>query len=193
MSTTIKVAAFTLGIVLLLAFLFGAPLMHMMFGDDDERPPIIVRNGSLIFESDKDWMTDPSGTHRFKPDHAKGKSVVDYSVVVTGSSTAACTGATLTGTDVFVDYLASASAPSKQFHFFRKLHMGKMKHEPVLDSPDALTVVPQAGTAPAQLVYPAGPEGWISNVTVGTASCAFSQPADATARKAVRVEIKPTS
>jgi len=191
-STKVKVAVVLLGIAALLAFGFRRVLFHKMFAEDEDRPPIIVHNGSLLFDSAKNWKKDPSGTHRFKLDHTKGASVGVYSVVMTGSSTPSCTAATLSGFDVFVDYLADSTAQVKRFHLSRvTVPTPPVKREPVLDSPEPLTNVPAAGTTPAQLVYPAGPEGWISNVTVGSVSCAFNKPADAAARQAVRVEITP--
>jgi hypothetical protein len=112
-------------------------------------------------------------------------------VVLTGSSTAACTGTTLNGLEVFIDYRADATTPAKQFHLYRKLTFttpATVKREPALDSPEPLTIVP---TAPTRLVYPVGPDGWISNVTIGTTSCAFAQPATPADRLLVRVDITP--
>jgi hypothetical protein len=191
---TVKLVLVTAGIAVLLAFSFRRLLFHRLFGDDDERPPIIVHNGSLLFDSAKNWKKDTSGTHRYRPDHPNGHSVGIYSVKLTGSSTAACTGTTLSGTDVFIDYLADANAPVKQFHLYRKYVFGSgmsVKKDPSLDSPEELTIVNGTGSAPAQLVYPVGNEGWISNVTVGSTSCAFTRPPNETARKAVRVDITP--
>jgi hypothetical protein len=193
MSTTVKVVLALVGITLLAAFLFRRIVFHKLFDEDDERPPIIVLNGSLMFESQKNWKKDPAG-HRFKPDHPRGRSVGSYMVMVTGSSTPACSGTTLNGLEVFVDYLADAAAPVKQFHLYRRLAFsmpGTVKREPALDSPEPLTNLPATGTTAARLVYPVGPEGWISNVRVGNTSCAFTRPANEAARKAVRVEIKP--
>lgn len=193
-SLKVKVAVAMLGIAALLAFGFRKLLFHKLLDDDDERPPIIVRNGSLLFESKKNWKKDPSGTHRFKPDHPGGHTVGLYSVTLIGSSSPGCTGTTLSGLEVFVDYLADPTASAKQFHLYRKLTLtlpGTVKKEPALDSPEALTNVPGTGSAPAQLVYPVGDQGWISNVTVGSVSCAFTRPASTADRLAVRVEITP--
>lgn len=190
-STKVMVVAVTL-VVIAALFAFGLRrlMVHKMFDDDDERPPIIVHSGSLVFESAKNWKKDPSGNHRFKPDHPRGHSVGLYSVAVSGSTTAACNGTTLTGLEVFIDYQADATAAVKQFHLYRKLTLttpGTVKREPALDSPEQLTNLPGTGSAPARLVYGAGGQGWIANVTVGSASCAFT----AADRLKVSVEIRP--
>ena len=174
----------------LLAFSLRRLLVHKLFDDDDERPPIIVHSGSLVFESAKNWKKDPSGNHRFRPDHPRGHSVGLYSVVVSGSTTAACNGTTLTGLEVFIDYRADPAAPARQFHLYRKLTFstpGTVKREPALDSPEPLTNLPATGSAPAQLVYGTGGQGWIANVTVGSTSCTFT----AADRLKVNVDIRP--
>ena len=56
---------------------------------DEERPPIIVKNGSIIFENQLatsgpgsgrsfDWV--PSGNGRWKPDHENGKRIDEFYV-----------------------------------------------------------------------------------------------------------------
>jgi hypothetical protein len=193
-STTVKVAVALLIIAALFAFGLRRLLVHKMFDQDEDRPPIIVHNGSLLFDTAKNWKRGHPSIHRFKPDHPRGHSVGSYSVVLTGSSTAACTGTTLTGLEVFVDYRADPQAAVKQFHLYRRLTFttpGTVKKEPSLDSPEPLTIVPGTGSAPSQLVYPVGNDGWISNVTVGSVSCAFTRPATPADRSAVRVEITP--
>jgi hypothetical protein len=194
MSTTVKVALALVGIALLVAFLFRRVVFHKLFDEDDERPPIIVHNGSLVFESQKNWKKHPSKLH-YRLDHPTGASLRSYSVQVTGSITPACAGTTLTEVEVFVEYRADATAPVKQFHLDRAftfaLPPATVKREPLLDSPEPLTMVPGSGTAPAKLIYEVGEQGWISNVKVGTVSCAFKQPASPAERAAVSVTITP--
>jgi hypothetical protein len=192
----VKLAVVFVGIALLLLFGFRRLLFHKMMSDDDERPPIIVHNGSLIFETKKHWKKDTSGTHRYNPDHPNGHSVGMYSVVLTGSSTAGCTGTTLTGFDVSIEYRADSNAPAKTFQLTRKLVFtsgGSVKKDPSLESPEDLTIANGTGSAPSQLIYPVGDEGWISNVTIvgtSTTSCAFAKPT-AAERPLVNVEIRP--
>jgi hypothetical protein len=197
-SMKVKVAIALVALTALATFGLRKVLFHKILDEDDERPPIIVHNGSLVFENEKNWKKDPSRL-RYKLDHPRGKTVGSYSVVMIGSSTAACIGKTLSGTEVLVDYRADSAAAVKQFHLQRAWQFamppGTLKREPALDSTETMTIVAGTGTTPSQLIYAVGPEGWISNVTVsdpsGPISCAFPQPPNPAARAAVKVEITP--
>ena len=57
---------------------------------DEDRPPIIVKNGSILFENDMTWV--PNGTRRWKPDHQQGKKVNRFDVTFTGVQCAPVSG-----------------------------------------------------------------------------------------------------
>ena len=64
---------------------------------DEERPPIIVRGGSIEFETEKGWT---EAGHEWKPDHFEGKPVEEFIVYIKRSGVTGCSGRTLRGTIV---------------------------------------------------------------------------------------------
>lgn len=78
------------GVAMALAFFLGA----FDRNGDEERPPIIVRGGSIVFENQpfgstgqsKLWV--PSGTQKWKPDHRDGQRITGFRVTVPGTSCA---------------------------------------------------------------------------------------------------------
>ena len=92
-TATTKVAYFTAG-ALIAGLVAAAVFSRILSGDDEERPPIIVRGGSLIFQSGdagtqgKSWM--PVGSD-WQPDHLRGVPVSMFTVRIQGGgSIAAC-------------------------------------------------------------------------------------------------------
>jgi len=85
-TATTKLAYFTAG-ALIAGVIVSALLRIQGSGDDEERPPIIVRGGSLIFQSGdagtlgKSWM--PVGSD-WQPDHLKGVPVSMFTVKIQG-------------------------------------------------------------------------------------------------------------
>lgn len=202
------------------AVILAGYTIHLLFesaapaGDyDEDRPPIIVRDGSAIFEGGdqenphkgkKDWKTTSNGTapppYRWRPDHDKGASVVKFTVMVAGFDPDHCPQSTLPGDDVDIEYTPSVGAPT-HLHVVHAPDPSGKKDEPQVVSPTDLPIVtPTPATTttttvtsglPQQLVYDQGNKGWISNVTVGGVSCGFHQPDTDNLRTAVRITIFP--
>jgi len=112
-----KTRAFVLGGVLLLAAAIAgfAYLGSKAEVEDEDRPPIIVKNGSLDvisgdksnrkpeYKKGKPWITVDT---KWQPDHPKGKPSSEYTVLITASDFAACP-ASGTGTEVLITYVDS--------------------------------------------------------------------------------------
>jgi hypothetical protein len=172
----------------------------ILSSDDDDRPVIVVRNGSTIFDGGdaqdhfkrwKDWEMDSTDAKEWKPNHPGGAAVKSFSVVVSGfdpASPSNC-GNILSGEDVVIT--VSNGQVTEPLHVFRRLRVSIKppfaKHDPVIDAPSAMTATPQTPTAPATLTYPN--IGSIASVKVDTTTCTF--PSESPARDAVRIYIKP--
>jgi hypothetical protein len=104
----------------------------------ESRPPIIVKGGSIHFQSvddptngsvkHKKWAKESKG--RYKPDHPKGKAVSSYTVWVVDSSGSK----TLCGDAPSVDVTYTGDGADQKFYFEIALsNSGKL--EPMLVSP----------------------------------------------------------
>ena len=77
-------------------------------GDDEDRPPIIVRGGSLLFESDenaigKPWHVKDKGqnTEQWQPNHAAGKVASWFVIEIeVGQGTGSCPALSMTQGEV---------------------------------------------------------------------------------------------
>lgn len=96
-TTGTKVTYFVAGAVIA-GILVGAFSAVISSGDDEERPPIIVRGGSIIFESGdkngkpkekkgKKWT--PSGSD-WQPDQGEGIPVADLTIAIRGGNQSSC-------------------------------------------------------------------------------------------------------
>jgi len=192
----IKVLA---GAVLLAAL--GAGLLIAQGSDDEDRPPIIVRDGSLIFDggegaNSKSWDKDLF-LGEWKPRHgeAKGVRTLEVKFQMVPSPAPACAAATLSGREVLIEYrLNPAGNPLAEMrvHLRKKYWFGKS--EPKVDSNGKeLKLVEHTSLTPTPpaLVYEDGNAGWISKVTVDGTACAFAQPPNEAARLAFKVRIQP--
>jgi len=96
-TTGTKLTYFAAGAAI--AVLGATAVSLVVSSSDEERPPIIVRGGSLIFESGdknkpkepkgKKWVTVPQTTY-WQPDHANGISVTDLTIAIRGGSQTSC-------------------------------------------------------------------------------------------------------
>ena len=96
-TTGTKVAYFAAG-ALIAGIAVGALSTLISGGDDEERPPIIVRGGSIIFESGdkngkpkekkgKKWIAAGSD---WQPDQNDGIPVADLSIAIRGGNQGSC-------------------------------------------------------------------------------------------------------
>ena len=172
---------------------------------DEDRPPIIVRDGSTIIEGGdsqnpakgkKNWKTATNGTapppYRWRPDQDTGANVVKFTVMVAGFDPDNCPQSTLPGDDVDIEYTPSSGTTPVHLHVLHAPDPSGKKDEPQVVSPTDLPIItPTTTTSPQELVYDQGNKGWISNVTVGGISCGFRQPDNDNQRNAVRITIYP--
>jgi hypothetical protein len=183
----------------LLAAVGGGLLMAQ--GEGDDRPPIIVRDGSLIFEggvpsNSKTWVKD-TFLGEWKPRHgeATGVRTLEVTFAMVPSPAPACAAATVSGSEVLIEYrLNSTGNPLAEMrvHLRKKYWFGK--REPKVDSNGKeLKLVEHTSLTPTPpaLVYEDGTPGWISKVTVDGTACVFTQPPNEAARLAFRVRIQP--
>lgn len=172
---------------------------------DDERPPIIVRNGTLIFDSGdasgpatqwKAWKKDTIG-NQWKPDHDTGKHVLEFEVTLSGfTSPPVCATTALRGEEVHIKYKKSANDTNPiDFRVYIRKKVGSPnngRREPKIDSPEPVTAA-TTGSAPPTLTYDDQGAGWVSEVTVGTnPSCALPDPdpQNDAERRARRIRIR---
>jgi hypothetical protein len=184
------------GAVLLAAL--GAGLLIAQGSDDEDRPPIIVHNGSLIFDGGegaevKTWAKDAFlGEWKPRHDDAKGVRTLEVKFVAVPAPAPACGSTTMSGEDVTIEYRVSAAGnPSAvmRLHLRRKHLFGKK--EPKVDSNGKEMKLVETAGVPPMLVYEDNAPGWISKVTVGGTSCAFDKPLTEPERLAFRVKIQP--
>ena len=91
--------------------------------DDEERPPIIVRGGSLIFESGDATSTDPAEKtgkpwtqvgSDWQPDHGNGNKTKWFSVELRGGNPSLCPGLSMTK-QLTIVYQASSGGAETSF------------------------------------------------------------------------------
>lgn len=97
-SRSVRAIVIAVAAIAAVAFAFAFGLFD--FNGDEERPPIIVRNGSIVFENQlvsgpstgqsKLWV--PSGTRKWKPDHKEGKRISGFDVTFNGVDCAPMSG-----------------------------------------------------------------------------------------------------
>ena len=168
-------------------------------GGGNDRPPIIVRDGSIIFDGGEPSRSKPWSRDTFlgewKPDHPDGPPVKEFRVTFAGMTPPAGCSSPLTGAAVLVDYSIADGNGSRvdatfNVHIRKKNLFGKP--EPKIDPAGASLAQLPASSAPPAIFYGQTVAGWISRVEVGGTPCAFGQP-NAEERKNFRVRIQPVT
>jgi hypothetical protein len=163
-------------------------------GAQEDWPPIIVRQGSILFESGvpgrwKPWRQD-AFLAEWKPEHAKGAPVTAFEVTFTGVPPPAGCAEPLRGRTIWIHYTNDGSNDFRfRIHARRQWIVGR--GEPKIDAgstPLSHHIVPP-GTPPA-IAYEDVRHGWITKVSVDRTECVFPKP-DAAARTAFRARIQP--
>jgi hypothetical protein len=190
---TVATAALALGVAI-------GGLVGILTSDDDDRPVIVVRNGTTIFDDGdsqdqfkrwKDWDMDSNDGKEWKPLHPNGASVKSFSVVMRGyDTTSPADCGNILSTQAVVITISNGQV-TETLKVNNRLHLRLsprlVKHEPVIIAPSAMTGVPGTPTAPGTLTYPN--IGSITTVKVNDTTCTF--PAGSPAREAVRLYIHP--
>jgi hypothetical protein len=160
-------------------------VLKMVRADDEDRPPIIVRSGSVLMDGGdsgnwKPWKQNGS-KKQWKPDHGGGGSVKSFSVTVanaTGNAapSSPCPTLPMLADKVVVEYTTSGGEKSQ---VTISIITSGSKKEPLVDAPADMTQVPGSGSTPDQIIYDPG-AGYISNVTVTNGSaqqlCGYEKP-----------------
>ncbi len=160
----------TAGIAAVAGIVGGALLIHSTQADDEDRPQIIVRGGSVTIDDGDASLTKPwkkGGSKKdWRPDQAKGAPVRYFAVMVqnagtTGSPSAPCPAVGMIATSVAIEYRKTVGDQTE----VNQIQVGLAptgKAEPLITS--TVDLEPQAANA-AELVYnPNG--GGISKVTI---------------------------
>ena len=175
--------------------------LHALAMDEDDRPPIIVRSGSLLFDNgsaampgsawSKDLLLD-----EWKPTDSNYKGISGFAVSFEGVyAPSACQSATTTGDDVEIEYTnggVTGQVVRLKFKKRRSHLLGLFgKHEPKLEEKGNTLTANAASTVP-ELVYADPTNGYISKVKVkGQTECPIPPPPTDAARLAFRVKIQP--
>lgn len=136
--------------------------------EDEDRPPIIVKNGSLIFESGDVNSNDPEEKpgkpwkqvgSDWQPDHDRGKGAKRLIVAIQGGEQSTCPGLSMTKS-VTVTY-TSAQGVASNFEISLKPRRSKGTNAPAI----AGNGLSPGGTAEnPQLVFDAGGTGVLTRV-----------------------------
>jgi hypothetical protein len=153
---------------------------------DEDRPPIVVRGGSIHFESGdklnpspkwRGWtlVSTSSGTVVWKPDHAAGAPVRAFEVLALNAiATATCPAGPFLADRIDLIY---AGTPKPQTASIHSITGKDNKPEPVVETTLHLTIVPGNDAAPDQLAYTA--DGVLTGFTAsskagGQVACTFN-------------------
>jgi len=163
--------------------------------DNDDRPPIIVTNGSMHFDdgdpSDnskwKDWVqANGNSPKQWTQKYPTGPGVSSFTVTIAGGQN--CPASTTMVFAVALEYTPKSGTKSLVTVQRVQWSGGGNKLEPWVTAPSDMTATP-GGSAPSRLVYDTA-GGYISNITLTTSgspiSCSF--PAGSTD---VKITIQP--
>jgi hypothetical protein len=172
--------------------LVAAATAYLKLGaGDEDRPPIIVRSGSVTIEGGdpldaqhwKKWVSAGDKRH-YNPDHNNGAKVKYFAVQIANADNSAqspaCPALPVLGTVVSVEYtLTNGNSPVGVVHVSKDIN-----DAPLVDLPTEVSPMDGSGSTPPRLTYDPG-AGWISQVSVslpnglGTVSqsCRFAKPA----------------
>jgi hypothetical protein len=189
--------------------------------EDDDRPQIIVRSGSVIIENGNGtkpptpWTRD-SVLGEWKPADDNFREAVGFDVTFE-KAYADCNASTVSsspvtipamdGKEIQIEFsykkvarvgqansLAAVDAVAKVHFHLRRSHWGGAfgKYEPKLDDLGFADTTTQPPPASQQLMFPLPNDALISRVIVaGNSPCAFPAPPDDATRKNFHVLIQP--
>lgn len=91
--------------------------------NDEDRPPIVVKNGSIIFENDRDWV---GATRTWRLNQPRGKQVTTYDVSFKYVTCASTSGNVVTIT---------RTTAGGQTQTYQLIRTGGSRPEPLLNAP----------------------------------------------------------
>jgi hypothetical protein len=185
---TLLIGGATIAVAASVATVF---LLKVFSASGEDRPPIIVRNGSVKIDGGnpnstnwKPWKQHGS-KKEWQPDHGNGASTTNFSVGITSANGPAapsnpCPSLPLVGTKVRVEYTTDAGVKSE---VVISIDTSGSNHIPQINAPSDMAQHAGSGNTPDQIVYDPG-AGFISNVIVSNDSggqqlCGFVKPASA--------------
>jgi hypothetical protein len=130
--------------------------------NDEDRPPIVVRSGSIYFDGGdklnrapkwRGWtmVSNSSGTSVWKPDHTAGAAVRAFEVMAFNAiGTPTCPLAPFLADRIDLVYAGSAKPQTASIHTAADKNN---KLEPVIETTLRLTALPGNDTAPDSLAY----------------------------------------
>ena len=157
------------------ALITGAVIYTAVIRDNEDRPPMVVKGGSLIFQSGvnssnpgKTWHNDPNAQSEWQMNHPAGKPTNAFSVMLTGSGS--CGPGFVQ--ELTLEYTRSSDQAVRTFRLVRKAQFGTSgKMVPTVIG-DGLTPT-NSGDTPL-LTYP--DPGELTRVTATNIDC--RAPAD---------------
>ena len=159
---------YILVIVGIVALAFG--LLKFLSDSEEDRPPIIVRSGSLTIDNGdrsgphnqwKKWKQESS--NRWKPNHGNGANVTGLAVRVTGGGGSGCVVA-FNAERVEVDYSQGTTNPAVVVSYAA---VTTGKKEPLIDSSVSMSIMPETSTLPERLEFNPG-AGFVSQMRAFT-------------------------
>jgi hypothetical protein len=109
------------------AALTGAVIYVASTKDNEDRPPMVVKGGSLIIQSGfnskkpgKPWHNDPNAANEWQMDHSAGKQTNAFLVMMSGSGSC---GPDFVD-DMILEYTLSSNQAVQQFRVTRKKQIG---------------------------------------------------------------------
>lgn len=133
---------------------FGA-MRYFASAEDEERPPIIVKGGSLIFQSERAWQQVGGD---WQPDQKNGRRTNGFSVSIQGPDT---TCPLLSTTKELTLTFRDANGTEREFRISRKPRPGSGTDAPAVTGPDL--IVDNSASSPT-LTYGTHDQGAIIRV-----------------------------
>lgn len=166
-----------------LAFLGFVAYVLRMFQEppngDEDRPPIVVKNGSIVFENQlvaqkaashsKDWISDGGSARKWKPDHTAGRWTKGFDVSF--SSEVAC--AAMQGNPVTIRRRTAAGVVQQ----FEIKASGGFRSDPKIKAPVDMDA---DNTVPRKTLKTRDAGGAITEVEVGGTTCTIPAGSEAT-------------
>ena len=166
------------------------------FRNEDDRPPIIVTNGSMNFDDGdpngdkskwKDWKRSngSSNAKQWTQDAPRGFDVASYTVTIAGSSNNDCNGTTQSVSAVAIEYTL-ANGNAKSLVVVQSVRGSANKREPWVTAPIDMSDSKPNGKPPLLTYNP--DSGYISYVTLTRPSTPVSCPFSSNSRPTITIQ-----